>query len=473
MPSSPDPYSARCSDSGRRGVRSLRFFFRRPSALAIVALLFLITATADPQANVPSQADAPVWTRLKIKEAFISRATSEKFRDAFSAAEFGWKILDSKNKVLARGTLYSDLFFPFPPDFAPADESGAVRLALIERDVFEDDRVASVSLRPGVNRYELTEAGDFVQLERVRVEPDRASGGDANPGGAQLMRTDELAGSVDFRAGDYTDYLRLPDNTGAVLLLRDRFTLNWDLPGLISTEESLHSRFSRVLKADGSSRQNGAGPTASTASNVPFVFTAGGSGVVVLDFDSDRLSGEAGGARDATGAAGDQPILLRLRGRIGAGKQLYRIFRTPRGASSTALLEKWLAFVRSQKPNPSQFNDDPAIAAIAGSTRRGSLAEAFLAYDADASAKLCRRKLGPQTLHRARPAGIASGSGRDQERVFCAHLLYKRELPEDRRRLLQSFNGESKFYQDSLKYVNRRAEREAAKADEARKPQSK
>ncbi|MEQ9366127.1 MAG: hypothetical protein RIF32_17925 [Leptospirales bacterium] len=433
---------------------------RALSILGLASLYFFVSVSLDLGANVPVENDAPVWTRLKVQEAFISRATTEKFRDAFSAPEFGWKIFDAGGRVLARGALYADLYFPVAPD----DARGGARLALIERDVFQDDAVASIELRPGVSRYQMTGAGDFVQLERMRVEPDRASGGDARPADARRLSNGTFAGGVDFAAGDYTDYIRLPGDASAVLILRENFTLHWDLPGLYSTGDVLRKRFRR--RSQQSPREDSPGTEGAhngRAALPPFVYPSGASGPILLD-----LTPEIADATRDPRVSGGQGVLLRLRGRIGGGAQRYRILSVANAKSRSALLQRWLAFVRARKSGPGRESGDPASAAIVSSIPRAKLAEAFLEYDSAASAETCRRRLG---LKLARPGRVAPGSGADQERVFCAQLLYELERPEDLNALTRRFANESKFYQTNLRFENSRVERErekARKADETR-----
>lgn len=407
---------------------------------AVVGLATLLTVSlffaSRLAANVPQQSDIPVWTHLKVQEAFISRATTKKFRDSFSAAEFGWKILGMEKQILARGSLYADLYYPISPN-------GRARLALIERDVFQDDFVASVELAPDVDRYLLGSAGDFVQIERTAIEPDRKSGIDARLPGARKLTTGTFADSVDFRAGDYTDYLELPARTTAVLLTRESFTLQWDLPGRITMADVLQNRFRRPEKQYSKTDSQ---KTKVDKPGVPYVFPRGSTGAIILAFDlaDPRTS---------------RPPVLRLRSAIGGGRQRYRVFVVHGSESGASLLNQWLAFLRSQETGTSRLAGTGYVPAVT-TIDRSNLAKAFLEFYPRGAPVICRKGMGPGA---GQTAGISSGSGEDQERVFCAQLLYDLAQPADRKALLARFPGESKYYQDALRYVNRRAQREQNK----------
>ncbi len=443
MSSSPDHHS--------RAPGGLAAFFVLP---AFVAVLF--GGGVALRANVPGQADRAIWTQLKVKAAFISRETTQKHKDAFSAPEFGWRILTDSGAVLARSALYGNLYYPADPAGQPADaakdpgtaESTGVRLQLIERDIFQDDSVAIVRLQPGVSRYEFGSTGDYVELERSRFEPDRNSGADARPAGAVSIQGQTLAGSVDFRGADYTDYIRLPSQPGAVLILRENISLYWDLPGLLSVADVLAQRF----PSPGSS---------STESNSGGLLVAPRrpSSAILLHFADTAQN----------------PRLLRLRAPIGGGQYRYRIFAAPATTASSkkstaqndtwnddatrALLKTWLSYLRARNAQSlrNQQMSDPAAAVALNSIRRGNLAEALLARDAPGTAAVCRQRLG---LQPGRAASFKSGSGADLERVFCAHLLYEHAAAADVDALLTGYANESEYYQEALRYVNRRAERD-------------
>ncbi len=240
---------------------------------AAKALVFLLACGVTSLFAFHPEEDQDRWTRLTIKEAFVSRATSQAHRDVFSAPEFGWHVRSAGNR-LARGDLYADVYYARGPD-EPA------RLVLVERDMLADDTVAGVDLPPAtgkIERYELTSNGDFVMLERSEFRPDANSGADARKCGAiALAGKKEHTDSLSFRDGDYTDYYYLPEKPTVVLILDRSIGGDFTFPDAVAPP--------RIVPE---------GP----------VFGR----TVVLDFAGRK----------------EMPY-LRLRGSIGAGKSAYRL----------------------------------------------------------------------------------------------------------------------------------------------------
>ncbi len=164
------------------------------------------------------------WTRIDVREAFVSRKTSIDFRDPNSPAEFGWHVKRGGVFAARGGSLYSTMFVPFPP-------AEQLQLYLVELDVFSDDIVSGVDLEEGKSKYVLNANGDFAVLERTAFFPDRNSGGDALPESAPLIVRD-TAGSVSFLNGDYTDCFRIPDGSFAAVIISRSMSLAVDAPGV-------------------------------------------------------------------------------------------------------------------------------------------------------------------------------------------------------------------------------------------------
>ena len=158
--------------------------------------------------------DSREWTKIVIKEAFISRQTSQDHRDTHSAPEFGWHIRKDGTFITKGGRLYSTMYVPFPL-------KKRVRLILVERDVFVDDIVAGVTLKPDVAKYTLTKNGDFVITERKAFYPDGNSGKNSSVKNAGEI-TGDFSDSVSFLGGDYTDYHRMPPGPASLLILSKR-----------------------------------------------------------------------------------------------------------------------------------------------------------------------------------------------------------------------------------------------------------
>ena len=152
--------------------------------------------------------DTEEWSMIEIKETFISKETYNQFRDDYSSAEFGWKI-DYQNKFMGRIDLYGKFYIPVKQD-AP------VKLVLIERDIFSDDIVASVELKPLKYNYKLNN-DDFVTIARESYFPDANSGSDNKPENATRI-SKSTRGTVDFLSGDYTDYIKT-SHDGAIFLV--------------------------------------------------------------------------------------------------------------------------------------------------------------------------------------------------------------------------------------------------------------
>lgn len=160
-------------------------------------------------ANIPAAGDFDEWTRLEIEEAFVSRKTTLQFQDGFGTPEFGWRIARD-GQALARGDLYATLFYPGAPN-SPVDFS------LAELDIFYDDTVATRRLIPGQTRVQFAPDGDFAVISRRAFQPDARSGTDRRPTGARQIN-DDVADSVNFLEGDYTDYAALPPESAVFIL---------------------------------------------------------------------------------------------------------------------------------------------------------------------------------------------------------------------------------------------------------------
>ena len=348
-------------------------------------------------------------------------------------------ILSPDGRPLARGDLYTDLYYPLAPDVP-------VRLVFVERDVFQDDRVAALDLEPGMERCTLTDAGDFVQFERTPVQPDRNSGADARPIGARVLSGD-FADQVDFREGDYTDYIRLPEGPATLLLVRENFALDWDLPGVLDVDDVRMNRFpgNGSNSPDGAAGSDAASQSAADKTAAPFVYPDHPREAVILRFteaDRDRETKPA------------QPVYLRLRSTIGGGRQSYRIFVATGPGADEKLFNRWLVYLRSQKVEKNDTEN--TTRADFGFARLADLSNAFIALRGQWAAAACRAKIG---LDRQKFSGVPSGSGADRERVFCAHLLYTLQARSDLQALVARYERESKFYQDALWSVDRQARR--------------
>lgn len=184
------------------------------------AAYFAPAALFAPPAGKGDEADVRDWSRIVVLEAFISRQTYLDYRDAHSAPEFGWHVKQGET-FAGGGVLYSTIFVPHAPEVP-------LRMALVERDVFADDLVATFDLKAGSQRYRITGQGDYAVVERTRFRPDSQSGGDARPPGGELTAGKDWNDTVSFLEGDYTDYRRLPAERG-LLFFSGRCRL--DLPG--------------------------------------------------------------------------------------------------------------------------------------------------------------------------------------------------------------------------------------------------
>jgi hypothetical protein len=163
------------------------------------------------------------WTKIVIREAFISRQTSIDFRDSNSPPEFGWHVMRGLSRAARGNGLYATMFVPFPA-------AEPLRLLLVERDVFSDDIVSGVNLERGKTKYVLNANGDFVVLERTPFFPDGKSGDDALPESAAELKGD-VSGGVSFLDGDYTDCFRLPAGPSAAMVISGSMSLAVDAPG--------------------------------------------------------------------------------------------------------------------------------------------------------------------------------------------------------------------------------------------------
>lgn len=197
-------------------------FFARWLTICLLAL-----SPATLTGNIHQPEDVDLWTKLELEEAFVSRWTTTHFVDGFGAPEFGWRIR-RQERTLARGGLYTTLYYPGGPD-------AAVELHLVELDLLRDDLVAVTQLHPGLNRYAMGQHGDFALIKRSPFVPDANSGSDRRPAGAGRLGNGMTA-TLSFLDGDYTDYLRIAANRTA-LIASDMPALTLDS---MSTETSVH-----------------------------------------------------------------------------------------------------------------------------------------------------------------------------------------------------------------------------------------
>jgi len=153
--------------------------------------------------------DIEVWTKVEVKEAFVSRKTSELFKDDNSAPEFGWHIRFN-NKNMGRGSLYSVFYIPVHPSEQP-------ELILVERDVFSDDIVSSVILDQKKKKYFPGNGEDFAVITKKKFNPDRYSGSDRLTAGASEIQI-RNKGAVNFIRGDYTDYFKTVKSSSMVFI---------------------------------------------------------------------------------------------------------------------------------------------------------------------------------------------------------------------------------------------------------------
>lgn len=240
--------------------------------------------------------DSDEWSKIEIREAFISRQTSIDFADSFSAPEFGWHI-NRGGAFLTRGNaLYSTMYAPFPV-------SGTLRLVLVELDVFSDDIVSGVDLEPDKTRYVLNNNGDFVVIERTPFLPDRNSGGDSKPAGARPLDSDRKD-SVSFLDGDYTDCYRLQPGLSSAVFIFSGISAVADAPG--DDDTTLHP--ARSLNA----------------------------GIIIA-------SSERGGG------------IVRIRGAAGSGKTSYQVFTAFGGKRFDIIFSKAMKYLAGHESEPSFF----------------------------------------------------------------------------------------------------------------------
>ena len=240
--------------------------------------------------------DSDEWSKIVIKEAFISRQTSIDFADTFSAPEFGWH-LNRDGAFITRGNaLYSTMYAPFPV-------SEALRLVLVELDVFSDDIVSGVDLEPDKTRYVLNNNGDFAVIERTAFFPDANSGGDSKPAGARPLDSDRRD-SVSFLDGDYTDCHRLRPGPSSALFVFSGMSAVVDAPG--DDDTALH-------------------PAGSIS-----------AGIVIA-------SSERGGG------------IVRIRGAAGSGKTSYQVFTAFGAKRFDIIFSKAMKYLAGHETEPSFF----------------------------------------------------------------------------------------------------------------------
>lgn len=150
------------------------------------------------------------WTKIDIERVFVSKTTYKTYRDVFSTAEFGWQI-KYKNRFVMRGDLYDTLY-------APGCDLSDIKLNFVEVDVFSDDFISSTKINKKKSLYKLTKNKDQVRLSYKDTFPDRNSGDDRNPHQAILVK-DKYEGSVNFNAGDFTDYIQAGRSSQASFLI--------------------------------------------------------------------------------------------------------------------------------------------------------------------------------------------------------------------------------------------------------------
>jgi hypothetical protein len=189
-------------------------------SLPCAAAVLLITAVL--YAAETGGIESAEWTRIIIKEAFISRQTSIDFRDLNSAPEFGWQVKCGGTFAAGGRSLYATLYAP-----CPVTED--IRLYLMELDILSDDIVSGVTLEREKSKFVLNGNGDFAVLEIAPLYPDAKSGGDALPTGAVDLRADRHD-SVSFLDGDYTDCHRLPAGVSGAVIIASSPSLTVDTP---------------------------------------------------------------------------------------------------------------------------------------------------------------------------------------------------------------------------------------------------
>jgi len=166
--------------------------------------------------------DKEVWSKISINEVFISKKTHELFRDENSPAEFGWHIT-SGSVLMGRSSLYHTFFIPVKP-YSP------VNVILVERDIFVDDIVSSITLKKYKKKYKLNNNNDFAIIEWEKFLPDSNSGSDYSSSGASDLKN-FISDSVDFQNGDYTDYYRVNRDKTLVFIKSDKSGMNITSPG--------------------------------------------------------------------------------------------------------------------------------------------------------------------------------------------------------------------------------------------------
>ncbi|MBN2079849.1 MAG: hypothetical protein JW838_12855 [Spirochaetes bacterium] len=258
----------------------------------VLPFSFFLCIVRGQPAVITAEDDRDEWVRLEIKEAFVSRQTHIDFRDSFSGAEFGWHVMVNDRHVYRGMRLYSTLYYPSLP-------GSTVRLMLTEVDVLSDDIVSGVDLADGVNRYEMNKNGDWVLIKRTPFRPDSQSGPDSRPGGARLIDGDSND-SVSFLGGDFTDYLRVPAGSMAMVIAPQI--------SLVIPDDT-----ARVL------------PTSRGMKSVKLVIP------------------------------GSDGSLFRLRGAVGTGTLRYRILFTRGDDAGNVMLDRAISYLESTVKLPSLF----------------------------------------------------------------------------------------------------------------------
>ncbi|MBN1534741.1 MAG: hypothetical protein JXA20_18870 [Spirochaetes bacterium] len=277
------------------------------------AIIVLLTAAVLPAAETFTT-ESGGWTRIVIKEAFISRQTSIDFRDPSSPPEFGWHVKCGGSFATRGRSLYSTMY-------APCRAGEGLRLYLMELDILSDDIVSSVALEPDTSKYLMNGNGDFAVLEITSFYPDARSGGDAQPGDAVGLAA-ERRDSVSFLDGDYTDCYRLPPDVSRALIIASSPSLSVDAPGAPGI--AIHPRQKAITTVTIAAAEIGGG-------------------------------------------------VVRVRGRVSLGRIGYSISPVKRGAGFAGMIRECLKYLPDEKSVPRSFLCRDMARALISLDRGGAL----------------------------------------------------------------------------------------------------
>jgi hypothetical protein len=183
--------------------------YKKISFLSTAFLLLILNLFLSAS---PKKKQGPVWSKMRINEAFISRATFIDHGEG-SDSEFGWHIR-YKGIYQIKGGLYSTMYFPCSPD-------EPIRLVLVELDFWSDDIIAGINVGKKAKRLPITMNGDFISFERTPFYPEKKSGSNWEKKGATPLKKD-THDSVSFLNGDYTDIYKLPSKKVLVMVNAER-----------------------------------------------------------------------------------------------------------------------------------------------------------------------------------------------------------------------------------------------------------